>query len=361
VTRHQLLGVAHHRTVIRRVRGIILENRSRVNELSSILCELSSASTSLHMNALGPCGQLCSTPCHQAEACEAPGPTLGEVLARFEREAQRGVCDTGRYRMPFYTWGSGPPLVFVHGVGDTSRSFLLPIARLSAHFHCVAYDLPSGHGDGARLFRYRHDDLVDDLWALLDHLAVPRAYLLGASFGSTVALRALVRRPERLPRAVLQGAVVHRPLRRAERWLSWLARFLPGPARRIPKREKILEVVHKETFAQQPDEVWRAFVDWTGQSRLSALGHQAQWLHRLDLRPELPQVRQPVLLVWGERDRVVPLAHADVLRQGLPAAGLAVLEGAGHVPSYTHPDALAGVVRQFLTPAAPCPAAEAAS
>src|SRR5207244_2071132 len=85
------------------------------------------------------------------------------------------------------------------------------------------------------------------------------------------------------------------------------------------------------------------------------LGHQAQWLHRLDLREELPQVRQPVLLIWGDRDRVVPLAHAEVLRQGLPSAGLVVLEGAGHVPSYTHPDALAEVVRQFLTPPAPCP------
>jgi pimeloyl-ACP methyl ester carboxylesterase len=91
-------------------------------------------------------------------------------------------------------------------------------------------------------------------------------------------------------------------------------------------------------------------VDWTGQARLAALGHQAQWLHRLDLRPDLPEVRQPVLLVQGECDRVVPLPHADMLRAGLPSAGLVILEGCGHVPSYTHPEAFAEVVRQFLTP-----------
>ena len=326
------------------------------------------------MKAPAPCGQTCPTPCQgnpaqgdgtgedSATTCQVACPPrggLGEVLARFEREAQRGVCNTGRYRMPFYVWGSGPPLVFVHGISDSSRSFLLPIARLSAHFRCIAYDLPGAHGDGARLWRYRHEHLVEDLWALLDHLALPRAYLLAASFGSTIALKALAARPERLPRAVLQGGLAYRPLRRAERWLSWLARFLPGPARRIPRREKILELVHGQAFADQPAEVWRAFVDWTGQGRLSALGHQAQWLHRLDLRAELGQVHQPVLLVWGDRDRVVPLAHADVLRQGLPAAGLVVLEGAGHVPSYTHPDALAEVVRQFLTPPAPCPGPQA--
>jgi pimeloyl-ACP methyl ester carboxylesterase len=275
---------------------------------------------------------------------------LAEVLARFEREAERGVCDTGRYRMPWHVWGQGPPLVLVHGVSDSRWSFILPMARLSEHFRCIAYDLPNGHDDGARLRRYRHEDLVADLWALLDQLGVGRCYILGSSFGATVALAALHANPGRLPRAVLQGGLAFRPLRRAERWLSWLARFLPGTTARIPKREKILEVIHRPLFARQPDEVWRAFVDWTGRARLSALGYQAQWLHKLDLRGILPSIRQPVLLISGDSDRVVPMAHIDMLQAGLPSAGVVVLEGCGHVPSYTHPEALAEVVRRFLTP-----------
>src|SRR5262249_51460230 len=78
-----------------------------------------------------------------------------------------------------------------------------------------------------------------------------------------------------------------RPLRRAEFWLSWLGRFLPGTVRRLPKREKILEAVHKAAFADQPEEVWRSFVDWTASTPVATLAHQAQWLHRLDLRSEL--------------------------------------------------------------------------
>ncbi len=302
------------------------------------------------MNSGSPCDHPCQTSC----AVPAGPLALDDVLARFEREARRGVCDTGRYRMPYYEWGTGPPLVLIHGVSDSSRSFLLPAARLSAHFRCVAYDLPGGRGDGARLGRYRHEDLVGDLWALLDHLGIARTYVLGASFGATVALRALRQAPDRLPRAVLQGGLAYRPLRRAERWLSWLARFLPGSVARIPRREKILELVHGDSFTDRPAEVWRAYVDWTGQSRLAALGHQARWLHQLDLREELKEVRTPVLLVWGDRDSTVPFAHAEMLRAGLPSAGLVVLEGAGHVPSYTHPEAFAEVVRQFLTPPAPC-------
>src|SRR4051812_41971096 len=104
------------------------------------------------------CPPVCNLPC--AATCPAhPGPapiTLAEARARFEREAVRGTCDTGRYRMPYYSWGAGPPLVFIHGASDSSHSYVLPIAYLSSHFRCVAYDLPAGGPDGARLRSYRH-------------------------------------------------------------------------------------------------------------------------------------------------------------------------------------------------------------
>src|SRR5262249_41384069 len=156
--------------------------------------------------------------------------------------------------------------------------FVPVISRLAAHFRCVAYDLPLGHGDGARLGRYRHADLVDDLWALLDQLGVQRSYLLGSSFGSTIALAAMRQRPERVPRAVVQGGLAHRPLRRMARVFGWLLRRLPGPMARLPRRERMLRRVHGHAFAGQAEEVWRAFVEWTGQSRLAALGHQVRLL-----------------------------------------------------------------------------------
>jgi pimeloyl-ACP methyl ester carboxylesterase len=293
----------------------------------------------------------CDTTCPSYAACHSTGPLeLAETLDRFMRQAEWGVCDTGRYRMPYYTWGQGPPLVFVHGAADTGRSFLFTIARLMHSFRCIAYDLPSGFRDGAALWRYRHDDLVTDLLALLDHLRVPRAYVLGSSFGGTVALRAMVRAPERFPRGILQGALAHRPLRRAEWWLTWLARLLPGRTLGIPRREKILRAVHGGPFAGRGEEWWRTFVQWTGEGRIAALGHQGQMLHRLDLRPDLPSIRQPVLLIAGEKDPIAPVTHAEMIRQGLPNAGLAILEGCGHVPSYTHPELFAEVIRDFLTP-----------
>src|SRR5439155_1119628 len=127
---------------------------------------------------------------------------LGDILDHYFRDAQRGVCETGRYLCPYYAWGQGPALVFIPGLCDDSLSFLLPIARLKEHFRCIAFDLPSGRGDGARLGRYRHADYVADLLALLDHLGARQAYLFGSSFGSTIALGALALRPKRFPRAI---------------------------------------------------------------------------------------------------------------------------------------------------------------
>lgn len=296
------------------------------------------------------CALSCADVCALHSGEKVAPIVFAEARARFEREAVHGVCDTGRYRLPYYIWGQGPPLLFVHGVGDSCRSFLQPIARLSTHFRCIAYDLPSGHRDGARLRRYAHDDLVADVWALLDHLKVQQSYILGSSFGSTIVLKALHARPERLPRGILQGGLACRPLRRTESWLAYWGRFLPGRMAGLPLREKVLLKIAGTGFKESFPDIWDHFLDCSGRARLAAFAGQAYMLHRLDLRPTLPAIRQPVLLICGDQDRVVPRVHQEMLLQGLPNAGRVVIEGCGHVPSYTHPDIYAEVIRQFLTP-----------
>jgi pimeloyl-ACP methyl ester carboxylesterase len=280
----------------------------------------------------------------------APSVSLAETQRRFEREATLGTCDTGRYRCPYYIWGQGPPLVFIHGLGDTKRSFLPPIALLSAHFRCISYDLPTGRGDRARCGEYRHADLVNDLFALLDHLDLRQSYVLGSSFGSTIALSAARLQPRRLPRLLLQGGFARRPLFPAELLLARICRYLPGEMRHLPYRERVFRRAHYDPFSGRPPEVWQRFLEWTGATPLSGAAWQALILHRVDLRRILPEIRQPVLLLCGDRDPLIRAAHEDVLLQGLPNAARILLPGAGHMPSYTHPEMMATIVRDFLTP-----------
>lgn len=291
--------------------------------------------------------------CEQAPggACPAPPPlTLAAAWQRFENETEQGTVDTGRYRCPYFVWGSGPPLVFVPGVAASGRSFVLTIARLAAHFRCIAYDLPTGQGDAARLGRYQHAHLGADLFALLDHLGISQAYLYGSSFGSTIALAAMHARPERLPRAVLQGGFAWRPLARAELTLARMARYWPGTMRFVPFRTKALQLAHSAPFRGCAPELWEYFLNYTGSVPIATLARHALLLHETDLRPILPAIRQPVVMVCGDRDPLVRRAHEEILLHGLPNVRRLELDNCGHFPFLTHAEVLAEIVRQFLTP-----------
>lgn len=120
--------------------------------------------------------------------------------------------------------------------------------------------------------------------------------------------------------------------------------------RKLPGRDRVVEAVHFGPFRELPAKVWRAYLRCTGQTPVRACGRQLLLLHRLDLRPMLAEIRQPVMLVVGDRDPVIGRAYEDVLMKGLPNAGKVILEGCGHMPAYTHSEMLAAVVRQLLTP-----------
>jgi pimeloyl-ACP methyl ester carboxylesterase len=278
---------------------------------------------------------------------------LNDVLKRFNREATWGVCPTGRYHCRYFVWGDGPPLMFVHGLCDDARSFVLPIAHLSQHFRCIAYDLPMGKADGARLSSYQHADLVADMNALADHLHLDHSYLLGSSFGSTIVLAAMHEGPERFPSAVLQGGFARRPLARAEILLARLARYWPWAMHRLPLRIPVLRHSHYAGFAGNSPDVWDFFLRQNGAQTMSTVARRALLLHQVDLREILAGIHQPVLIVCGDCDPLVNKDCERVLLQGLRQATRAELPNCGHLAQFTHAEVLAELTLRFLKPL-PC-------
>lgn len=278
---------------------------------------------------------------------------LDNVLEQFHEEAEWGECETGRYRCRYFTWGQGPPLVFIHGLADDATSFVLPMSRLSRDFRCIGYNLPTGDGDGANLFRYHHDDLAADLIALLDHLKLDRAYVFGSSFGSTIALKAMHDKPERIPRAILQGGFAYRALSMAEHALVSLGRFLPLSMYWFPFRKTTLRQQYSATFLQREPAIWNYFVERCSAPTMSVLAQRGWMLTRLDLRPLLADIRQPILIICGDRDGLVDHGCEVDLLQGLPRVTRVELEECGHFPYFTHPELLAELMLRFLTPL-PC-------
>jgi pimeloyl-ACP methyl ester carboxylesterase len=271
---------------------------------------------------------------------------LATVRASFRAEATQGVVATGRARLPYWSWGDGPPLVCVHGISDIGLSFLLPAHQLRDSYRVIAYTQANGQ-DGADLAQYTHANLVDDLLALADHLALNRTALFGVSFGTTVALAALHRAPERFPRAILQAGVAYRPLYPHERLGAWLTRYLPGTMAYMPFRSVVARFLESRNFDGLPHEVWRCYLDTWGQDPVAAFACRLMLLHKLDLRPLLPKIRQPILRILGDRDPIVsrPL---EALLDALPNARRVELKACGHLPCYTHPEQLVAAIRAFL-------------
>ena len=285
-----------------------------------------------------------------AETCPAHFThiPLAEALDRFEREAVHGVCDTGRYRCHYYTWGDGPNLLCVPGLADDAHSFALLAAHLSPHFRCVAYDWPTGVGDGAHLDRYRHGDFVADAIALLEHVGADEAFILGYSFGSTLALAAMHAQPERIRRAVLLSGFAHRQLAPAELLLASLGRWWPGELRHLPLRNRFLRVTQSHSFVHCEPGVWEFYVRRIGEQPMAAMARRALVLHQVDLRPILPLIEQPVLLACGDCDPLVNKQCETELMTGLRHAIRAELGGCGHQAIFTHPEALAEATTEFL-------------
>ena len=221
------------------------------------------------------------------------------------------------------------------------------------------YDYPGDNpGDGARLRRISHDDLVADLFGLIDHLRLGRLFLLGISFGSTVTLKALHREPRRFPKAVLQGGFAPSPLLP---WPSCFAlifgRAVPGTLARLPLRRRILEWNNRPEFPSLLDDRWLHYLEQNALTPIAPMAHRLDLLARLDLRPILKEIPVEILLLQGNEDRIVPRRLFDELANSLPKATAVLMPLVGHQPHYTAAEAMAGAVSEFFLPCAPggCP------
>lgn len=273
---------------------------------------------------------------------------MHDALRRWRDEAAHRVFDTGRYRMRYADWGDGPTIVWVHGLCDQAVSFAPAAAHLVPGYRHLIYELPEGGRDGANLRDYPHAAFADDLLSLLDHLKIERAVAFGSSFGSTVVLRALAAHPVRLPVGILQGGFAYRPLHPLERLLARACRGLPGRMRTVPFDGLVRHFNDRPTFEHGPREAWTLFRETSGQTRAQAVVHRALLLAETDLRPLLPSIRQPVLMIGGSGDTTIPREVESTAEDGLPNVRRVEFPRLGHFPQYLDPAGTAREMRDFL-------------
>lgn len=265
------------------------------------------------------------------------------------------VASVDGVRTRYFVGGQGPPLVVVHGLGGAAVNFTLLAPLLARRHRVLIPDLP-GHGKTEPLER------ADDLTAYADHVAALAelegmfpAPLIGYSMGGVIALRLAVSRPKSVTAlALVAAAGIVSVSRRAEIWLAVTGALRPA---QIMTR-------FRGTFARRPRLRWLPFGLWgavdppalapegvlgflEGPSQHTDVGMAGRALLRDDPRPDLDHVRCPVLLLWGSRDRLVPLVDGFEYARRLRAP-IRTLPAAGHLLVGEQPHACAEILVDFL-------------
>ncbi len=254
----------------------------------------------------------------------------------------------------FIEQGQGPPLLLLHGLGASSFSWRHNVAPLSRHFRVLAPDLP-GHGRSPAALDadYRPEALVRGLAAFLERRGVPRAAVAGNSLGGGLALLLAQDYPELVGPLILIAPAV--ALKRLP-WLFYPLR-LPGLGHlsaALLGPWAISLVLHLAYFLKElitPEVIAGYFEPFRDLRRRLAFRRLLLSLHPRPLsevEAMLRAVRQPVSLIWGEKDRILPVSQAGWLKERLPRAELHLLPRIGHAPQEEAPRRVNEIIVAFL-------------
>jgi pimeloyl-ACP methyl ester carboxylesterase len=275
-----------------------------------------------------------------------------QAWRNYRQQAHHGRIWTGRYHLRYFRWGQGQPLVFIHGMADAPEAFIMVMDQLRDQYLCVAYALPDGCHNGGRLSRYRLNDYAEDLLTLLTHLGIAEAAIAGSSFGSLICLYALHCQPQRCRWGILQNGFAYRPLSRWERQLTRWGRCLPGWFADWPNlHAAVMRYLEPTLTRHLPAPVTAAYLRHAANTPIAAAAWRAWTIAQSDLRPLLPRIQQPVLLISADQDRLVPAECWQQLQEGLPHCQRVEIVGCGHYPQYSHPAAMAEAIETFLAQA----------
>ncbi len=266
------------------------------------------------------------------------------------------------HRVIYRVAGSGPPVVLIHGMVNSSRHWEAVAMRLAERYTVIAPDL-IGHGDSAAVrgdySLGAHAASIRDMLAVI---GIDRATIVGHSLGGGVAMQFFYQFPQRTERLVLvsSGGLGHEvsPLLRSAALpgmngvLALLAhrRILDAVAvlgQRLRERGNskgvyVQAIVRALRPLEQPGA--RAAFLHTLRAVIDVHGQRVSAVDRLYLLDSI----MPTLVVWGERDNTIPLEHGRAMHEAVPHSHFATLPKAAHFPHLEDPEGLARVLRDFI-------------
>jgi len=248
------------------------------------------------------------------------------------------------YRIHYYAMGpeSGSPLVLIHGLGARAEDW----AQLAPYFSRAGYrvylpDLPGyGQSDNPANFSYSIADQAQVVTGFLDALGLRQVDLGGWSMGGWIVQVVALRHPERVNRLILfdSAGIYARP--------DWnTALFTPTTPGQIAQLNALLMPSPPAMPGFVAADILRISRShaWVIQRALASMLTGRDTTDSL-----LPQLRMPVLIVWGSLDRITPIDQAQRIHSLIPQSQLDVIQGCGHLAPSQCAGAIAPAALQFL-------------
>jgi pimeloyl-ACP methyl ester carboxylesterase len=258
---------------------------------------------------------------------------------------------------------SEEPVVLVHGLGGQWQNWLENIPRLALDRRVVAMDLP-GFGltpepdDDEGISIPRYGRFVN---GLCDALGLRDVELVGNSMGGYIAAEVAIQFPERVKRLVLVSAAgissavtLAAPILTFGRVATAIATNTAARHRKLAARPVTrhcsLALVARYPRLLKPDLAYEGFFKGAGKPGFDdALRASLDY----DFRDRLPEVKVPTLIVWGEKDSIIPVRDADEFERLIEDSRKVVMKDTGHIPMAERPNAFNDVLVEFLAETGP--------
>jgi 3-oxoadipate enol-lactonase len=241
--------------------------------------------------------------------------------------------------------GDGPAVVLSHGYLMDSSMFDPQVAVLAPDYRVIAWD-ERGFGGTRATGPFTYWDSARDVLALLDHLGIEQAVLGGMSQGGFLSLRAALLAPDRVRALVLidsQSGLENPEAAPAYEQMEqiWLEH---GPE---PVQDVVAGIILGEPGGPVDYAPW--FAKWAELDRDETELAFRCLMDRDDITGRLGEISCPALILHGTADAAIPMADAEVVRDGLAGpATLVQIEGGSHAANLSHPDDVNLAILAFL-------------
>lgn len=260
-----------------------------------------------------------------------------------------GKLTVGDIQIAYEVHGEGHPLVLISGVGYGGWFWHKVVPALAEHFQVVTFDNRGAGGTDKPDGPYTTQMMAADTAGLLDGLGIRKAYVLGHSLGGFIAQELALTRPDLVEKLILASTTYGGPtvIPITPEALEVLTKRDGNPVELVRRG---IQVACAPGFGERHPEVVQELLEYRLTNPVPPAQYQAQVMagaaHNAENR--IGQIACPVLVLFGEHDKVVPLGNAELLAGKLPNARVKILSGVGHVFPVEDPEATVQAILEFL-------------